>query len=168
MDTTKRLGVIRNFAGWSGRQAFYIAGGTGIKGWARIASGSARAIYGPIARTWRDFRHGVPEGVIAERKREFMMALEGVTREEYWALQRGWQVESRWWYLFALLLLIGSGSAVMTDYGGALTLLNGATLSSYLFVRGLVASYRAWQLSEQVFFQPGSFSSWLKSGAWLV
>ncbi|KVV07460.1 hypothetical protein WK77_16880 [Burkholderia ubonensis] len=37
-----------------------------------------------------------------------------------------------------------------------------------LLVRGAIASYRFWQLSEDRLFVPGSLKVWIKTGAWFV
>lgn len=102
------------------------------------------------------------------RLRDVAMAkMQSMNADEYLQLQRKYQMSSRWLFafstgvlLFALYLLVVGGSAW--------TFLNTTAVSLFLFVQGLVASYRHWQLREKVLFVRGAFGKWLRSGQWLV
>lgn len=113
------------------------------------------------------------ELVVLRAKAQEKMA--AMTADEIAEVVRKHRVGSRILFLASLgMLLFGFGMLIDGALGGdfgsdaALSFLGVLTVSVLLFAKGLVASYRSWQLRERVFFVPGSFQEWLKAGKWLV
>lgn len=93
--------------------------------------------------------------------------IENLSPEEYETLIRKYRLGSRWLYLFSVAMMLGGSYMLMTE-GAAWTFLNALAVSIFLFVQGLIASYRNWQLREKILFVPGAFWRWLRSGQWLI
>lgn len=112
------------------------------------------------------------QAVLQAKAREKMSVL---TTDETAALVKRHRVGSRILFAASLLMLL-FGCAMMIngalnnafDFDAALSFLGVLMVSAVLFAKGLVASYRSWQLQERIFFVPGSFKRWLKAGLWLA
>lgn len=82
-------------------------------------------------------------------------------------LMRGHRWRSRWYFgmtavcLVSFLINIALGS-------GFMALLNWVVITSVMFIFGLKASYRCWQVTHGVIFEPGSFRRWFWRGRWFV
>jgi hypothetical protein len=78
-----------------------------------------------------------------------------------------YQARSRWHYFFSVVAVCW---AIYLLWTGAMvwSFLNSTVIALLMFVQGLVASYRHWQLLNSRLYVPGSFQEWLKAGQWLV
>jgi len=74
---------------------------------------------------------------------------------------------SRWHYFFSVAAICWSIYLLCTG-AMAWSFLNAMVIALLMFVQGLVASYRNWQLLNSRLYVPGSFFEWLKAGQWLV
>jgi len=101
--------------------------------------------------------------------------LASFTDEELQNQIRKYQITSRWMYGFAVfatlfglgfLILMLPGKETIVDV--FLTFLSILASGVLFFIKGLVASYRHYQLTEKVFFVSGSFQRWLYSGRWVI
>lgn len=86
---------------------------------------------------------------------------------EYNALVRRFQLSSRWLYGFSLSLVLFAIFLLWIGYD-AWSFMNVSMVALFMFVRGLIASYRSWQAKERCWFVPGSFKRWLGTGQWLI
>lgn len=83
------------------------------------------------------------------------------------ALMRGHRWRSRWYFGTAAVFL-GSFLVNIALGAGFMALLNWLILTSVMFIFGLKASYRCWQITNGVIFEPGSFRRWFWRGRWFV
>ena len=103
-----------------------------------------------------------------QRLRDIAKSKAGLmTPDEYQALVRQYQISSRWLFGFSLSIALFAVYLLWTGYD-AWTLLNVSMVALFMFVRGLVTSYRSWQAKERCWFVPGSFKRWLGQGKWLI
>lgn len=93
--------------------------------------------------------------------------IEGLSSEESYALKHRLKSNSRYQYLFSIVLL-GAGAYLFHLSGSGWYLLNTTGLSMLLFAHGLRSSYRYWQVCNNMFYQQGAFRRWLGLGQWLV
>lgn len=88
-------------------------------------------------------------------------------KSEREALMRRLKRNSRAQYAFSLVLL-SVGIYLLVATAAAWSFLNATAFATLMFAHGLRSAYRYWQVSENVFYQPGSFRRWLGLGQWLI
>lgn len=114
-----------------------------------------------------------PESV----KRLRSLALDKVRKmdaAELSGIVRRFQIISRIFYSLSLTLMFCAGYVIAFDHTSvwlsnpALSFVSILLISAWMFVQGISASYRFWQIREQTLFVPGSFKKWIGMGQWLV
>lgn len=93
--------------------------------------------------------------------------IDAMGETEFRRLIHKYRLGSRLLYVFSLLVFAFSVYLLVVG-GSAWTFLNACMGSVFLFVRGLIASYRYWQLSQKRLFVAGAFRRWFWSGTWFV
>lgn len=93
--------------------------------------------------------------------------LTDLAADERQVLRRRLKIGSRVNYGLSLAMIL-IGAYLLHATGTAWMLINMTALAVLMFAHGLRASYRYWQVSNNVFFQPGSFRRWLGLGQWLI
>ncbi|MFA6230980.1 MAG: hypothetical protein WC617_12540 [Rhodanobacter sp.] len=82
-------------------------------------------------------------------------------------LMRRHRWRSRWYFGMAALFLVSFLVNIALG-AGFMALLNWLILTSVMFIFGLKASYRCWQVTYGVVFEPGAFRRWFWRGRWFV
>jgi transposase-like protein len=82
-------------------------------------------------------------------------------------LTRKHRFVSRWYYGMAVAFLLGFFFNIAVG-SGVFSLFNWVILALLMFIFGLKASYRCWQITTGVIFQPGAFRRWFWHGRWFV
>lgn len=93
--------------------------------------------------------------------------INGMSDDSYSEQIKNYQLGSRFYYLLA------SGAFGIATYmlffsENNWTAFNIVLVSILLFVKGMVSSYRYWQLKTKTFYVPGAFLKWMKLGQWLI
>ncbi len=82
-------------------------------------------------------------------------------------LIRGHRWRSRWYYGMAVVFL-GSFLFNIALGAGFMALLNWLILAAVMAIFGLKASFRCWQVTHGVVFEPGAFRRWFWRGHWFA
>jgi ribosomal protein L37AE/L43A len=93
-----------------------------------------------------------------------MFAMGNTTRAD---LMRGHRFRSRWYYGMTAAFLMGFFFNIAVG-SGVFSLLNWLILAFVMFIFGLKASYRYWQITTGVVFEAGAFRRWFWRGRWFV
>ncbi len=95
-------------------------------------------------------------------RRELRQAPEAARRR-----QRDFRYSARF-YLLMAALLFAIGTARLYDAGGWMAFATWTAVSINLWVLGLRASYRHWQLQQRRLFEPGLFWRWFQHERWWI
>lgn len=74
---------------------------------------------------------------------------------------------SRCWYSMAVCCVAYAAYTVMSGLS-ILIFINVMGVAMFMFIRGIAAAYRFWQVKENTVFVSGSFKRWITLGKWLV
>jgi len=109
----------------------------------------------------------VKQLVAEERNKRAAAEMASMDEAERRALWRSHAIRSRWYFGSGLCLF--GGFLYMLASGASLLLsANWLALGFVLFVYGLKASYRAWQVATGTLFQRGAFPLWLWNCKWFI
>lgn len=103
----------------------------------------------------------------ASRRAAAMEQMASIANSSRDDLIRGHRFRSRWYYSMAAAFMVGL--LVNIALGASLmSLFNWLILTGLMFIFGLKAAYRCWQVMNGVVFEPGSFRHWFWRGRWFV